>query len=65
VHVHAKLHDIAADGSERTLDYPKILKFLKRARYRSFLSMEYEGKQDPFEVLPRAAAHLRELLRES
>ncbi len=65
VHVHAKLHDIAADGSERTLDYPKILKILKRTRYRGFLSMEYEGTQDPFEVLPRAAADLRTLLRET
>jgi hypothetical protein len=27
--------------------------------------MEYEGAQDPFEVLPRAAAYLRKLLRET
>jgi sugar phosphate isomerase/epimerase len=65
VHVHAKLHDIAADGSERTLDYPAIVAILRRAGYGGFVSMEYEGAQDPFEVLPRAAAHLRKLLLET
>ncbi|MFQ5926758.1 MAG: sugar phosphate isomerase/epimerase family protein [Terriglobia bacterium] len=64
VHVHAKLHDVAADGTERRLDYRKILAILKRANYRGFLSLEYEGAQDAFEVLPRAVARFRQLLRE-
>lgn len=64
VHVHAKLTDVAPDGSERTLDYPAILAILKRANYRGFLSLEYEGSEDAFEVVPRAVARFRQLLRE-
>lgn len=61
-HVHAKLYDIAWDGSDRWLDYPKILTVLKQARYRGFLSLEYEGSQDAFEVIPRAVAYFRHLI---
>lgn len=63
VHVHAKLHDVAADGSERTLNYGEILAILKRANYRGFVSLEYEGGEDAFQVLPRAVAYFRQLLR--
>lgn len=64
VHVHAKLYDITPYGSDRRLDYPEILAVLKRANYRGFLSLEYEGTQDAFEVIPRAVARFRQLLRE-
>lgn len=64
VHVHAKLYDVAADGSERRLDYREIFALLKRAHYGGFLSLEYEGTEDPFEVLPRAVIRFRQLLRE-
>lgn len=62
VHVHAKLCDVAPDGSERTLDYEKILALLKRANYPGFLSLEYEGTEDPFAAVPRAVTYFRRLL---
>jgi len=64
VHVHAKLLDLAPDGSERSLDYGEILALLKRTNYRGFLSLEYEGPEDPFAAVPRAVVHFRQLLRE-
>lgn len=63
-HVHAKLYHIAEDGADHRLDYRRILGALQRAGYRGFVSLEYEGPQDPFEVVPRAVKRLRELLRE-
>jgi len=62
-HVHAKLRDIAADGSEKTLDYPAIVNALRSAHYDAFISLEYEGRQDPFVVVPRAVDYFRKLLR--
>jgi hypothetical protein len=35
---------------------------LREGRYRGFLSIEYEGKDDPMTEVPRAVAALRRLL---
>ena len=35
---------------------------LRRARYRGFLSIEYEGSEDPIEAVPRGVRYLRRLL---
>ncbi len=62
VHVHAKFLDVAEDGSDRRLDYNKILEILRRAGYRGYLSIEYEGKEGARSAVPRAVSFLRKLL---
>lgn len=60
--VHAKFFNVEPDGRDRDFDWPKIHRILKRARFRGFLSVEYEG-QDPneVEVMRRIAAYLKKL----
>jgi L-ribulose-5-phosphate 3-epimerase len=48
-HTHAKAHQFNWDGEEVGVDYKTILGFLKEANYKGALSIEWEGKGDPFE----------------
>lgn len=41
--VSAKSYDFDPAGNETTIDYPRMLKIVKDAGYRSFLGIEYEG----------------------
>lgn len=43
--VSAKSYDFASDGSETTLDYPRLLKIVTAAGYSGFVGIEYEGSQ--------------------
>lgn len=49
VHTHAKAHQFYWNGEEVGVDYKTILDFLKKANYKGALSIEWEGKGDPFE----------------
>ena len=62
VHVHAKLYELDADGIEQRLEWPKIMAILREGRYRGFLSIEYEGEEDPWAAVSRGARYLRRLL---
>jgi sugar phosphate isomerase/epimerase len=64
VHVHAKLYDLDADGLDRQ-DWPAIMSILREGRYRGFLSIEYEGDEDPLAAVPRGVRALRRLLSDS
>ena len=57
-HVHAKAYEIAPDGSEPRISYPAVLAVLRGLRYEGAVSVEYEGEQDPLEVLPRFCRYL-------
>jgi L-ribulose-5-phosphate 3-epimerase len=48
-YTHAKAHQFTWDGEEVGVDYKTILGFLKEANYKGALSIEWEGKGDPFE----------------
>lgn len=65
VHVHAKLYEVDEEGVERRLDWTGIMGILSRGRYRGFLSIEYEGEEDPVAAVPRATRYLRRLMRET
>ena len=41
--VSAKSHDFDAAGSERTKDYPRLMKIVADAGYQSWVGIEYEG----------------------
>ncbi len=62
VHVHAKLYDLDAQGKDKRLDWPAIIGTLKAARYRGFLSIEYEGAEEAETAVARGARYLRALL---
>lgn len=61
VHVHAKLYDLDEKGADKQ-DWPAIASILREGNYRGFLSIEYEGAEDPIHAVPRGAAYLRKLL---
>jgi sugar phosphate isomerase/epimerase len=50
--------EIAPDGKKQEADLPRILQILKDARYRGFVTLEYEAAEDPFVAVPK---HLSEL----
>jgi len=61
VNVHAKMYEVSLEG-ERRLDYRRILAALKAVGYKSYLSIEYEGAEDPLEAVPRTVGFLKGLL---
>jgi len=42
--VSAKTYDFDEDGSETTIDYPRMMKIVREAGYRGRVGIEYEGK---------------------
>ncbi len=42
------------------LDYPRIAKILKQHEYRGYVSLEFEGREDPRTGIPKSLAMLRE-----
>ena len=49
-------------GSIRSLlelDYPRIAKIFREHNYRGYVSLEFEGKEDPKEAIPKSLALLR------
>lgn len=62
VHTHAKMLNIAPDGTDTTCDYPKVVKLLKETNYRGFIAVEYEGKEEDITAVPRGVNYLRSLL---
>ena len=46
------------------LDYPRIAGILKRHHYPGYLSLEFEGKEDPLTAVPKSLALLRSAFAE-
>lgn len=62
VQAHARVRDVADDGSETRVHWPELLRQLQLARYRGFVHVDYEGVEDPASAVPRATRYLRGLL---
>lgn len=45
---------------ELDLDYPRIAKMLQRYKYRGYVSLEFEGREDPRTGIPKSLTMLRE-----
>lgn len=62
-HIHAKVHHISPEGEALEFDYAKIFNILKQAKYRGFLSLEFEGQdmhnQDEIKDIPRTVEMLK------
>lgn len=53
-HMHAKIHKLSKDGEELEFDYARIMSILKKTNYRGFLNIEYEGKEEEPEYVPKS-----------
>jgi len=53
-HMHAKIHKLSPDCKELEFDYDRIFRILKSSNYRGFLNVEYEGKEEELEYVPKA-----------
>ncbi len=62
---HVKVEVSAAGQKAQPADFPRIVKILREAGYRGYLSIEYEAKEDPLTALPRHAKALREAMKEA
>jgi L-ribulose-5-phosphate 3-epimerase len=47
------------DGKEQPSDWNRILDLLVQGGYKGYVSLEYEGKQDPSTAVPELMAKLR------
>ena len=57
--VHAKTYFGGGLWYTLKLDYPRIIDMLGRVGYRGYISLEFEGRQDPRVGIPRSLAVLR------
>jgi len=63
--VSAKSYDFDADGREKFLDYPRIMKIVTDAGYHGYVGIEYEGRHLPEPEGIKATKRLLESLRGS
>jgi len=40
-------------------DYPRIAAILRKVNYRGYVSLEYEGREDPKTAIPKSLSLLR------
>ena len=64
--IHAKTEVHTEDGSGTELaDYPRIMRILREANYRGYISLEYEGKEDARSGVPKHLLQLRRAIGEA
>ena len=56
---HAKIWDVTDDLREPTLDYDRFFALLRKFNYQGPISIEYMGKRDVLEMLPKCVALLK------
>lgn len=59
VYVQAKTYDGGGEWYTLDLDYQRIAKILAEANYAGYVSLEFEGKENPDVAVPRSIAMLR------
>jgi len=45
--VSAKTHDFDAEGNDMLVDYIKMMKIVKKAKFKGYVGIEYEGSKTP------------------
>jgi sugar phosphate isomerase/epimerase len=58
-HVHAKTYYGGGMWYTLDLDYARIAAILRKANYRGYISLEFEGNEDPKMAVPKSLALLR------
>jgi len=59
---HFKTEIIRRGGPREPADHPRLLEILRKANYRGYLNLEYEGTEDPMVAVPRHLASIRKLI---
>ncbi len=57
-----KVEMFPKDRPAEAADFPRILKILREAGYRGFISLEYEAKEDPMVAVPRYLTMMRKAI---
>ena len=60
IFVQAKTYDGGGVYYDLDIDYDSIAATLRQANYRGYISLEFEGKQDPFAAVPNSLKRLRQ-----
>ena len=58
--VHAKTYFGGGEWYTLDIDYNRVAQILRQADFRGYISLEYEGKEDPHTGVPKSVAMLRE-----
>ncbi len=58
--VHAKTYFGGGEWYSLDIDYRQVATILKQAGYRGYISLEYEGREDPHTGVPKSIAMLKE-----
>lgn len=58
-HTHAKAHSFNAEGEDPNINFGAIIGYLKKAKYRGAVSIEWEGEGDPLDGIRKS----RDLVR--
>ncbi|RLF22851.1 MAG: hypothetical protein DRN15_07855 [Thermoprotei archaeon] len=61
-HVHAKVLEVDEERGDKNIDYSKVFDICRKAGYKGVISIEYEGKEDPMEAVPKIVKCMRKLL---
>lgn len=61
--VQAKTYYGGGEWYSLDLDYKRIITILNKVNYQGYLSLEFEGKEDPFTAVPKSIAMLREAMK--
>lgn len=56
--------DIPIDGKKQPADLGRIVNILKQANYSGYVTLEYEGQEDPIKAIPEYLDELRALIRD-
>jgi sugar phosphate isomerase/epimerase len=62
--VHAKYKELNTVGNETNIDYRTIFGLLRDVNYKGCISVEYEGTEEEFDVVPRAVECMRKYINE-
>jgi len=62
-HMHCKIHKLSKEAEELEFDFDKIFKIIKDANYRGFFNIEYEGKEEELEYVPKAFDMVRRYMK--
>lgn len=54
--------EVSVAGKRGEADFPRIVKILREANYRGYVTLEYEAAEDPMVAVPRIVAEMRKHL---
>jgi sugar phosphate isomerase/epimerase len=60
--VQAKTYFGGGEWYTLDIDYARVARILQAARFKGYVSLEFEGKEDPVTAVPKSLALLREAL---